>query len=87
MQKITAISNHYKFKLQIIRERELLMSKKDFENKDWFPNFLILCKPIIEGKNTDSETTDSKLNGLLREMQVQKNASDDIYYNVSNLNS
>jgi hypothetical protein len=51
MQKITAISNHYKFKLQIIREREFMMSSEDFKNKDWFPNFLILCKPIIEGKN------------------------------------
>jgi len=47
IQKMTAEANHYKFKLQIIREREALMTSNDINNKEWFPNFIILCKPII----------------------------------------
>ena len=49
MQKSTAQS--YKVKLHMIRERESIMSENDYKNKELFPNYIILCKPISEGSN------------------------------------
>lgn len=38
----------------MIRELESLMSKNDYKKKDWFPNFIILCKPISRANNPNS---------------------------------
>ena len=46
-----SLAQSYKVKLHMISERESIMSENDFLNKDWFPNFIILCKPISEGSN------------------------------------
>ena len=67
MQKSTAQS--YKVKLHMIRERESIMSENDYKNKEFFPNYIILCKPISEGSNLDSGNTDNEWNGILREME------------------
>ena len=67
MQKSTAQS--FKVKLHMIRERESIMSDKDYMNKDFFPNYMILCKPISEGSNADSGNMDNEWNGVLREME------------------
>lgn len=82
---MTAMTNDYKVVLNIIRERELLMSDSDFKKKDWFPNYIILCKPIIEGENDESVNSENKLNGILGEMKVQKIASDGINENIEKL--
>jgi gas vesicle protein len=49
----------------MISELESIMSENDFNNKEWFPNFIILCKPISEG----SGNMDNEWNGILREME------------------
>ena len=67
MQKSTAQS--FKVKLNMIRERESLMSEDDFKNKDWFPNFMILCKPNSEDSNADSGNMENEWNGVLKEME------------------
>ena len=67
MQKSTAQS--YKVKLHMIRERESIMTEKDYKNKEWFPNFIILCKPISDGSNVDSGNMDNEWNGVLREIE------------------
>ena len=67
MQKSTAQS--YKVKLDMIRERESLMDENDFKNKEWFPNYIILCKPISERSNADSGNIDNEWGGVLREME------------------
>jgi hypothetical protein len=66
MQKSTAQS--FKVKLQMIRERESMMLERDF-NEDWFPNFLILCKPISEDSNADSGNMENEWNGVIRQME------------------
>jgi hypothetical protein len=53
----------------MIRERESIMSEKDLKNKEWFPNYIILCKPISEGSNYDSGNMENEWNGVLREME------------------
>ncbi len=53
----------------MIRERESLMSEDDHKNKDWFPNYIILCKPLSEGANKESENTDAEWSGMLREVE------------------
>ena len=45
------------------------MSENDFNNKEWFPNFIVLCKPISEGSNSDSGNMDNEWNGVLKEME------------------
>ncbi len=67
MQKSTAQS--FKVKLLMIRERESLMFDSTFKNKEWFPNFLILCKPNSEDSNADSGNIENEWNGVLKEME------------------
>jgi hypothetical protein len=50
----------------MIRERESIMSQKEYGNKDWFPKFIILCKPISEG-NEDSGNMENEWNGIVKE--------------------
>ena len=67
MQK--SIAQSYKVKLHMIRERESIMSENDFINKDWFPNFIILCKPISDGSNSDNGNIENEWSGVLKEME------------------
>jgi hypothetical protein len=53
----------------MIRERESLMSDDDFKNKEWFPNFIILCKPNSTGSDADSGNSENEWNGVLKEME------------------
>ncbi len=53
----------------MIRERESIMSENDFINKDLFPNFIILCKPISEGNNSDNGNIENEWSGVLKEME------------------
>ena len=45
------------------------MSEQEYKNKEWFPNFIILCKPISEGSDADSGNMDNEWNGVLREIE------------------
>ena len=67
MQKSTAQS--FKVKLHMIRERESIMSEKELMNKDWFPRYIILCKPISESRNMESGNIENEWNGILREIE------------------
>jgi hypothetical protein len=67
MQRITAQS--FKVKLHMISERESLMSENDFKNKEWFPNFIILCKPNSTDSDEDSGNIENEWNGVLKEME------------------
>jgi hypothetical protein len=53
----------------MIKERESIMSQDEFQNKDWFPNYIILCKPLSEGRNSDGGEVDNEWNGLLKEIE------------------
>ena len=44
MQKLIAES--FKVKVNMIAERELHFNENDFNNKDFFPKYLILRKPV-----------------------------------------
>lgn len=63
MQKSTAQS--FKVKLHMIRERESRMTAGDFANKEWFPRFIVVCKPITESNGE----VENEWNGVLREME------------------
>ena len=45
------------------------MSEHEYENNEWFPNFIILCKPVSEGSDADGGNMDSEWNGVLREIE------------------
>ena len=53
----------------MIREYESIMSQQEYQNKDWFPNFIILCKPQTEGRNYDGGEMENEWNGLLKEIE------------------
>jgi hypothetical protein len=53
----------------MIKERESIMSQEEYQNKDWFPNYIILCKPLSEGRNSDGGEVDTEWNGLLKEIE------------------
>ena len=53
----------------MIRERESLMSESDLKNENWFPNFLILCKPNSEDGSADSGNMENEWNGIIKEME------------------
>ncbi len=53
----------------MIRERESLMSESELQNKDFFPNFLILCKPNSDDSSADSGNMENEWNGILKEME------------------
>ncbi len=67
MQKSTAQS--FKVKLQMIRELESIIFESFFKNKEWFPNYLILCKPNSEGSNSDSGNMENEWNGVIKEIE------------------
>jgi hypothetical protein len=64
-----SIAQSFKVKLHMIREYESIMSQQEYQNKYWFPNFIILCKPLSEGRNSDGGEMDNEWNGLLREIE------------------
>ena len=64
-----SVAQSFKVKLHMIREYESIMSQQEYENKDWFPNFIILCKPLSEGRNSDGGEMDNEWNGLLKEIE------------------
>ena len=68
MQKLQAVS--YKVKVDMIAERELLFTDKDFKNGKLFPKFLILRKPA-EGDNQKTQ----EWQGIVREIKlfIQRN--------------
>jgi hypothetical protein len=66
---IRRVAQSYKFKLELIKERESLMSHEDLDNPDLFPNFIILAKPIIEGKDSASGEMDNEWKGIANEIQ------------------
>ena len=51
----------------MIREFEQLMTESQKQDKEWFPNFIIVRKPLTEGaSNGDSQ---NEWKGMLREVQ------------------
>ncbi len=66
MQSMT--SQSYKVKVDMIFERESLMSAAQLAQKNWFPNFLIVKKPDQSGDGF-GVVENGEWQGLLREMQ------------------
>jgi hypothetical protein len=66
---VRRVAQSYKFKLELIKERESLMNPEDFENENWFPNFIILAKPIIEGKDSGNGEMENEWKGIANEIQ------------------
>jgi hypothetical protein len=44
-------AQQFKVKVEMIKEYESIMSQEDYRNEVWFPNFLIVRKPLSEGGN------------------------------------
>jgi hypothetical protein len=53
----------------MIRERESMMSQQEYQNKDFFPNYIILCKPLSAGKDSEGGEMENEWNGLLKEIE------------------
>ena len=53
----------------MIRERESMMSQQEYQNKDFFPNYIILCKPLSEGRDSEGGEMENEWNGLLKEIE------------------
>lgn len=64
-----SVAQSYKVKLDMIRERESIMTESELKDREWFPNYIILCKPVSENNNSDSGNMDNEWNGVLREME------------------
>lgn len=54
----------YKIKLQMIVERELLLSDSQLLNKEWFPNFIIVRRNAKPDQFTDN------FEGFLKQINV-----------------
>ena len=44
-------AQQFKVKVEMIREYESLMSETEKQNEVWFPNFLVVRKPLSEGRD------------------------------------
>ncbi len=64
-----SIAQSYKVKLHLIRERESMMSQEEYQNKEFFPNYIILCKPLSEGRVLEGGEMENEWNGLLKEIE------------------
>ena len=53
----------------MIKERESLMTLEDFTNHRYFPNFILLCKPVIEGKDQGTGEMENEWKGIANEIQ------------------
>ena len=53
----------------MIKERESIMSENEYKKNDWFPNYIILCKPISEGSNKDDGNMENDWSGVLKEIE------------------
>jgi cell division protein FtsL len=45
------VSQSYKSKVEMIEEREDLMSEEDRRNKEWFPNFIVIRNALGDQEN------------------------------------
>lgn len=69
MQTMNAQS--YKVKVDMIMEREQLMDKADLERREWFPNFIIVRKPLGDGADAShSGESQGEWQGLLDRKSV-----------------
>ena len=53
MTKLVAQS--YKVKIEMIIERESVMSAKELKNRLWFPNFIVLRQPVAAGSGDGTD--------------------------------
>ena len=56
----------------MIREREQIMNRQDFEKREWFPNFIIMCKPMTEVSNEENGSMENEWNGVLKLREMEK---------------
>jgi hypothetical protein len=53
----------------MIRERESIMTDDDFKKEEWFPNFIVLCKPISESSQSNGGNTGNEWSGVIKEIE------------------
>ena len=53
----------------MIREYESIMTETEKQNEIWFPNFIIVRKPISEGGDAQGNDPQNEWKGMLREVQ------------------
>ena len=53
----------------MIREYESIMTEIEKQNEVWFPNFIIVRKPISEGGDAQGGDPKNEWTGMLREVQ------------------
>lgn len=59
----TYVAQSFKVKLDMIIERESIMSESEFNNEKWFPKFILMRRPKDAGSGTDEAEIDSKTIG------------------------
>ena len=53
----------------MIKELESIMKVEELNNKNLFPNYIIVCKPLKEGRDSHTGEMDNEWNGLLKEIE------------------
>ncbi len=53
----------------MIREFESTISESQKLNEEWFPNFIVVRKPLSSGSDSQSGDSQNEWKGMLREIQ------------------
>ena len=53
----------------MIKELESIMTVEELNNKNLFPNYIIVCKPLTEGRDSQTGEMGDEWNGLLKEIE------------------
>jgi hypothetical protein len=68
------IAQSYKGKVDMIVEREQILTKSEMDNQDWFPNYIIVRRPV----DTDG-AEDGSDGARIKEISIEvKNMADAI---------
>ena len=59
------VAQSYKVKIDMIRERESIMSQEELANPLWFPNFIVLRRPVSSGNGDGAQWQ-----GFVKEIKV-----------------
>ena len=53
----------------MIKELESIMTNDELDNEKWFPDYIVVCKPLTEGRDSHTGEMGDEWNGLLKEIE------------------
>ncbi len=60
----------YKVKVLMIKERESVMQGTDLVNEQWFPNYIVVRKPLTDGgREVQNADAGNEWKGMINQMQ------------------